>query len=123
MLTVHLISLLTSFLVSSYGVALVLVAIAALLDGVVDLCGLVKMLIISPIITFIAGALLCGGIGLIIIIFQNILFVLKIILFFVTAVSVFALVSNYVIAPSVKKVVGITKPFSENICVVLYRKK
>jgi len=43
--------------------------------------------------------------------------------FIVGACSIMGLVGYFGVRPAVKKAYGVAKPFSDKICVVLYRKK
>lgn len=127
-ITAHMISFLTSYLVCSYAVALVLIAHKALRTEVVDLCDLVRRIIYAPFVTVIVGFfsfVIVGVIWLLVweLIIPNIFTIIKFLLMIIGGLVLFTAFSMYVISPAVKKSYGVVKPFSSKICIVLYKKK
>lgn len=122
-MTQNTISLILYFAISSYATGWCLVGYRAARKGIVDLCQFVRAFFFAPFITAIAmGLTLALGTIAIDVIVPN---MLKFLAVMGTIVGVFAALwatGYFVVKPSVKKAYGIAKPFSEKICIVMYKR-
>lgn len=111
-------------LICSYATGWVMIALQAKQKGMVDLCQFVRWFALSPFI-FILIALISTRFGywLWTVIIPNIMKILYGIILAAGAVSIFFGLGYFAVMPAVKKAYGIAKPFSDKICIVLYKKK
>lgn len=124
LMTPHMISFLTSFVVSSYATALVLIALKAKHEGILDLCAMIRCIMLSPFVTFASGVFLSILSFIVMgIILPNILAIIKWMTILIAGAAIITLLGNFVVAPIVKKSYGITKPFTSKICIVLWKRK
>lgn len=113
-----------NFLCSAHAVGWCLVAQRAMKKGMVDLCQFLRAFLFAPfaLVFSMLMFLLVGRLIRFIIIPNFINFSLGV-LTVVGSVVIMGGVGYFGIAPAVKKAHGIVKPFSEKICIVLYRTK
>lgn len=111
-----------TFLCGSHAVGWALVAQQARSRKFVDLCQFVRAFIIAPFV-FVGAVFLITGMGFLIwkVLIPNILTVLLVIATIVGSCVILGGLGFLVISPAIKKVYGVAKPFSERICIVLYR--
>lgn len=114
---------LTSFLLCSYAVGWMLVARHAMKRWSLNVCQFVQKFIFSPFLVVAAG-----GIGFLLLIFGiviiiNFLIIVKCLLILITTLAILGAVGHFVIVPAANKITGATKPFSDKICITLYKRK
>ena len=123
-MTIHMFTLLTSFLLCSYSIGWIINGLRARHNGYLDICSFIQSFIFSPfvcaVLCIIAWIIIYGIIPALI---ANFFGVLKFIGIIVVSLCIFIFGGKYVVAPAVGKAYGVVKPFSEKICVVIYRKK
>lgn len=116
------INLFYTFLVAAHAVGWCLVAHHVRSKGIIDLCQFVRMFIYAPFV--LAIAMFCAG-ALILLIVEAVIPHILSILFGVAVIIgscvILGLLGYFVVTPAIKKAHGIVKPFSEKICIVLYR--
>lgn len=116
-------ALFLSLLFTSYAVGWILNGLLARSRGTLDLCQFVQSFILSPLVLFI---IICIS-------FLSEQFIIKVfiphwkemLILFISAVGVGTIIfltARYAVVPAVKKTYGIAKPFSEKICIILYKK-
>lgn len=116
-------NMITQLLVCSYATGWAMVSVHAKVKQRIDLCQFVRAFILSPFV-FAPGAfitLILGELGWIII--SHIGTVLLWSAGAGVVTLILALLGIFVAAPIVKKAHGVAKPFTDKICIVLYRKK
>lgn len=113
-----------TFIVGAHAFGWALVARQARNERIVDLCQFVRAFIFAPfalagstLLLFMVGALVWG------VLLPNIIKISEIFAIMIGACVILGVLGYFVITPAVKKAKGIAKPFSEKICVVLYRSK
>ena len=111
------------FVLLSYCVGWVLIALKAKDSGFVDLCDLVRRFLLAPFVT--AGIIVFGMLfsALLVLAAPHALIICKIFVMAVGVFAIFLVFLKYAIVPGVKKSYGVIEPYSSKLCVVLYRKK
>lgn len=112
-----------AYLFCSYCVGWALVAQRARIKGVVDLCQFVRAFLLAPVVlsfTIVTGFLTFKFVANVVI--PNFLTFLIVIAIGGGSIVILGLTGYFVVKPAVMKAYGVAKPFSEKICIVLYRK-
>ena len=111
-----------TFLVGAHAVGWCLVSQRARKEGLVDLCQFVRAFIFAPFV-FALGVMFTIIVWMMVwkVIVPNIGAILIAIAIVFGACAVLGAIGYFVIAPSVKKAYGVALPFSEKICIILYK--
>lgn len=107
------------FLLCSYCVGWCMVGYHARKRGIVDLCQFVQFFIVAPLVTIISGVLLRV---FWIAVLPNFWFILKCVASLIASGVVLGITGQFIVKPAVKKFHGVAKPFSDKICIVLYKR-
>lgn len=112
------------FLVGAHAGGWFLVARRVQKHGFIDLCQFVREFIYSPfILSFFLALVTMWMLLFWKCIIPNFLSILTALAIIFGTVCILGALGYFVISPAVKKVHGIAKPFSEKLCIVLYRAK
>lgn len=113
-----------TFLCGSHAMGWAIVARRAREERFVDLCQFVRSFIFAPFIFAFAILVIAGGYYFTKdILIPNALHIVLGLSVVVGTVLILTALGYFAVAPAIKKAYGIAKPFSEKICIVMYKQK
>jgi hypothetical protein len=112
-----------TFLLCSYCMGWCINGLFAIDNQRLDLCQFLRSFVLAPFAVCATFVLLFTGFQLFIkILIPNCWISLIVITSVIGAALILKLIGQYAVAPAVKKMYGVAKPFSERLCIVLYRR-
>ena len=111
-----MIDILMMYLVCSYALGWAMVGLLARRNGIVDLCQFVQQFFWAPLVLALIFIILEA-------ILPNIWRIAEALGIVLGACIILGVFGVFVLKPTVGKIYGVAKPFSEKICVVMYREE
>ena len=114
----------SQFLVGSYGLGWAIVARLAIKSWSVDLCQFIRSFVLSPILfALLMIVLMAAYVLMFIVIIPNLKQILIGIAIIISVCCTIGVIGYFVIRPTINKAIGVAKPISSKLCIVLYRRK